>query len=506
MARTASASTPAPLTLDAVAGAVGGRVLGDPEGVAVVDVTHDSRGAGPGVLFACRPGARADGHDYAPTAAAAGSPALLVERPLALDLPQVQVPSVARVLGLAAAAVHGHPSEALLLLGVTGTNGKTTVTSLLEAVLAEAGHLTGLVGTTGARLGGEPLPGVRTTPEATDLQRLWRHMLTAGGSAAAMEVSSHGLALGRMVGTRVDVAGFTNLSQDHLDFHGDLEAYFAAKAQLFTPRYAERAAVVVDDAWGQRLARQADVPVTTVSGTGGDADVVATDVAADATGSAFTAVGPGWRQPMRVALAGPFNVTNALLTLAMADLAGLDRAAAARTIAGVAGVRGRMERVEAGQPFTVLVDYAHTPAAVDGVLAAARAITAGRVLVVIGCGGDRDRDKRRPMGRAAAAGADVAVLTSDNPRSEDPAAILDAVAAGAGEVAGADVRREPDRRAAIAWACEAAEAGDVVVIAGKGHETTQELADRVVEFDDRAVAAEMLAGGASPAFPQENEP
>lgn len=505
-----TASTPAPLTLDAVAGAVGGRVLGDPAGVAIVDVTHDSRAAGPGVLFACRPGAHADGHDYAPAAAAAGSPALLVERPLAVDLPQVQVPSVARILGLAAAAVHGHPGDELLLVGVTGTNGKTTVASLLEAVLTDAGHVTGLVGTTGARLGGEPLPGVRTTPEATDLQRLWRRMLTAGASAAAMEVSSHGLALGRMVGTRVDVAGFTNLSQDHLDFHRDLEEYFAVKAELFTPRYADRAAVVVDDVWGQRLAQQANVPVTTVSSTGDEADVVAADVTSDPTGSAFTAVGPGWRQPMQVALAGPFNVTNALLALAMADLAGLDRAGAARAIAGVVGVAGRMERVDAGQPFTVLVDYAHTPAALEGALAAARAVAAGRVLAVIGCGGDRDREKRRPMGRAAAAGADVAVLTSDNPRSEDPAAILDAVAAGAAEVAGADVRREPDRRAAIAVACEAAEPGDVVVIAGKGHETTQELADRVVEFDDRAVAAEVLSDGAGvrPGFdpsPQERD-
>ncbi len=469
-------------------------MLGDPAGLAIVDVTHDSREAAPGVLFACRPGARSDGHDHAPAAADAGSPALLVERPLDIDVPQVQVPSVASVLGLAAAAVHGHPTDELMLLGVTGTNGKTTVASLLEAVLSGAGHLTGLVGTTGARLGRDPLPGVRTTPEATDLQRLWRHMVTAGATAAAMEVSSHGLALGRMVGTRVDVAGFTNLSQDHLDFHHDLEDYFAAKAQLFTPSHADRAAIVVDDAWGRRLARQAEVPVTTVSSLDAEADVVATEIASGPAGSTFTAVGPGWRQPMEVALPGPFNVANALLALVMADLAGLDRAAAAHAIAGVAGVAGRMERVDAGQPFTVLVDYAHTPAALEGALAAARAIASGRVLVVIGCGGDRDRDKRRPMGRTAAAGAAVAVLTSDNPRNEDPDAILDAVAAGAAEVAGADVRREPDRRAAIALACETAGPGDVVVIAGKGHETTQELADRVVAFDDRTVAAEVLSG------------
>jgi UDP-N-acetylmuramoyl-L-alanyl-D-glutamate--2,6-diaminopimelate ligase len=488
-------SAPAPLTVDAVAGVVGGRVLGDGHGVAVVDVTHDSREAGPGVLFACRPGTRADGHDFAGQAVAAGSPALLVERPVDAAVPQVQVSSVARALGLAAAAVHGHPADALELLGVTGTNGKTTVATLLEAVLARAGHLTGLVGTTGARLGGEALPGLRTTPESTDLQRLWRRMREAGATAAVMEVSSHGLALGRMLGTRVDVAGFTNLSQDHLDFHADMEDYFAAKAELFTPRCAERAAVVVDDAWGRRLAEQAGVPVTTISGAGRDADVRAAEVSVDATGSALTAVGPGWRQPLRVSLPGPFNVTNALLALAMADLAGVDRRLAADAIAAVPGVRGRMERVEAGQPFTVLVDYAHTSAAVEGTLAAARALTRGRVIVVVGCGGDRDRDKRAPMGAAAASGADLAVLTSDNPRTEDPERILDAVAAGAAEVAGARVHREPDRRVAIAAALKAARPGDVVVIAGKGHETVQELADRVVDFDDRAVAAELLGAG-----------
>jgi len=498
---------PTPLTVAALAAAVGGRVLGEGGGVVLVDVTHDSREAGPGVLFACRPGARADGHDFGPQAVAAGSPALLVERAVAADVPQVQVPSVAATLGLAAAAVHGHPAERLLPLGVTGTNGKTTVVTLLEAVLTAAGHVTGMVGTTGARLGGDPVPEVRTTPESTDLQRLWRRMLDAGATAAAMEVSSHGLALGRMVGTRVDVAGFTNLSQDHLDFHSNLETYFGAKAQLFTRGYARRGAVVVDDAWGQRLAQQAEVPVTTVSGAGAPADVVATDVAVGPTGSAFTATSAAWRQPVRVALPGPFNVTNALLALVMADLAGVAPTTAAEAIAGVAGVSGRMERVSAGQPFTVLVDYAHTPAALAGALSAARAVAAGRVLVVVGCGGDRDAHKRAPMGAAAATGADLAVLTSDNPRSEDPVAILDAVAAGAAEVAGSAVLTEPDRRAAIAAALDAANPGDVVVIAGKGHETTQELADRVTAFDDRAVAAELLAArhGGGPATHEEGE-
>lgn len=481
------------LTVRALATLVeGGRVHGDAD-VGVHDVTHDSAEAGPGVLFACRPGRRADGHDFAPAAVRAGSPALLVERPLDLPVAQLEVPSVAGVLGHVAAAVHGHPCREVTLLGVTGTNGKTTTAFLLEAALAAAGHVTGLVGTVETRIAGEPASGVRTTPEATDLQRLLRRMVGAGVSGVAMEVSSHGLALGRMNGTTVDVAGFTNLTRDHLDFHAGLEDYFGAKAELFTPAHAARGVVVVDDDWGRRLAVEAEVPVTTVS-LDGPADVVATDVELRADGATFVAQLASRRVPVRIRLPGRFNVANALLAVAMAAAAGLDPAAAAEGVAAVTGVAGRMERIEAGQPFTVLVDYAHTPEAVATVLEAARALTDARVLVVVGCGGDRDRDKRPLMGRAAAAGADLAVLTSDNPRSEEPDAILDAVVAGAREVAGAAWLVEPDRRAAIAAALGAARPGDVVVIAGKGHETYQELADRTVTFDDREVARALLSG------------
>jgi UDP-N-acetylmuramoyl-L-alanyl-D-glutamate--2,6-diaminopimelate ligase len=474
--------------------AISGWLQGD-GAVTVRDVTHDSHAAGPGVLFAARPGQRSDGHDHAPAAVSAGSPALLVERVLDLDVPQLVVPSVAAALGPIASTVHGDPSAELLLLGVTGTNGKTTTAMLLEAVLGAAGHMPGLVGTVATRIAGNAVSGVRTTPEATDLQRLWRQMRDAGVTAAAFEISSHGLELRRVDGTRVDVAAFTNLSQDHLDFHPDLERYFAAKARLFSDDLAEHGVIVVDDPWGRRLAGEAAIPVTTVS-LGGDADWTVADLELDADGATFTARGPGHAIGVRTNLPGRYNAANALLALVMAVTAGLDPETAAAGIAALAGVPGRMERVDAGQPYGVLVDYAHTPDSVENVLRAARELTAGRVIVVVGCGGDRDASKRPLMGRAAAALSDLAVLTSDNPRSEDPAAILDAVAAGATQVEGARWSVVADRRAAIATALAAADAGDVVVIAGKGHETTQELVEGTVAFDDRVVAREILEGGA----------
>ncbi|HVM00183.1 MAG TPA: UDP-N-acetylmuramoyl-L-alanyl-D-glutamate--2,6-diaminopimelate ligase [Egibacteraceae bacterium] len=472
---------------------------GDGGHLAVADVTHDSREAGPRVLFACRPGRRADGHEFAPAAVAAGSPALLVERTLALDVPQLRVSSVADVLGDVAATIHGHPSAALALAGVTGTNGKTTVTYLLESVFAAAGHTTGVLGTVETRIAGQVVPGARTTPEAPDLQRLLRRMVDRGVSAAAMEVSSHGLALGRVTGTRFAVTTFTNLTQDHLDFHADIEDYFAAKARLFTRRFAPAAVVNVDDPFGRRLAGQVDLAVVRV-GSGADADVTARDVVSGPWGSRLTAVVRGRLVAVRTALAGHFNVANALVALAAADVMGIDLETAAAGVAALRGVPGRMERVEAGQPFTVLVDYAHTPDSLENVLRAARGLAdegdqRGRVLVVVGCGGERDRGKRPLMGQAAVEGADLAVLTSDNPRSEDPLAIIDAMVAGATRGAGGAYAVEPSRRAAIALALAEARPGDIVVIAGKGHETYQELADATVDFDDRAVARALLEGG-----------
>lgn len=493
-----------PTSLPDLAGALAGaRLSGAPDtGVRVSDVTHDSRAAGPGVLVACRPGARVDGHAFAPQAVAAGTPALLVERVLDSPVPQVVVADVAAALGPAAALVHGDPSRDLTLLGVTGTNGKTTTTFLLEAALRAAGARTGLVGTIRTQVADEVVEGVRTTPEASDLQRLLHRMVDAGVSAAAMEVSSHGLALGRVTGTRFTAAAFTNLSQDHLDFHADLAAYEAAKTELFTPGYTDIAVVDVDGAAGERIARAASreglrvVRVSTRSRRGGQADAWAGDIALGPSGSTFTAhVGPDLA-PLRVRLRlpGAFNVANALLALATASAAGVDPGAAAAGIADLAGVPGRMEALDEGQPFGVVVDYAHTPDSVDNVLRAARELTAGRVIVVLGCGGDRDQGKRPQMGRAAAALADLAVFTDDNPRGEDPQAILDAIAAGAATVAGARWLVVADRRAAIAEALNAAEPGDVVVIAGKGHEPYQEIAGRREPFDDRAVARELLAG------------
>jgi len=475
------------------------RLIGEPtRQISVTDVTLDSRMAGPGVLFACRPGARVDGHDFAAAAVAAGSPALLVERELDLPVPQLLVTSVAQAVGPVAAAVHGHPSEGLLLLGVTGTNGKTTTTYLLESILRTAGHATGLVGTVQTLVAGESVPGVRTTPEAPDLQRLLARMRAAGVTAAAMEVSSHGLSLGRVRGTRLAAAVFTNLSQDHLDFHADLEDYFAAKAKLFAPELTALSVINVDDAWGRVLAGSTATEIVRVSPTGAiAADVSAAEVVVGHDGSTFTAVMPTGSLAVRTRLPGLFNVANALQAVAATTALGIAPEAAAAGVAALRGVPGRMEPVEAGQPFSVLVDYAHTPDSVENVLIAARGLTRGRVLVLLGCGGDRDRGKRPLMGRTAATLADIAVLTSDNPRSEDPAAILAAMVTGARE-AGAAGRAarwhvQPDRRAAIAEILDEAGPGDVVVLAGKGHEPYQELASERVDFDDRLVAREILA-------------
>ena len=467
----------------------------DPAAVTLSDVTLDSREAAPGVLFACRPGARVDGHQFAHAAADAGAAALLVERPLDVGVPQVQVASVADAVGDAAAVVHGHPSRGLTIAGVTGTNGKTTSAYLIEAAFRAAEHRTGLIGTVQTLVDGQAQPGVRTTPEATDLQRLFARMRAQGVTAVAMEVSSHGLALGRVRGTRFGVAIFTNLTQDHLDFHADLEDYFDAKASLFDPAYTNRAVVNVDDPYGARLAAIAEargLAVTRMSPSGAPADARAEDVQLGREGSRFTATLPQGSVDVSLRLPGGFNVANALGALAAAGALGLPLEAAAEGIAGLAGVPGRMERVAAGQPFTVLVDYAHTPDSVEHVLRAARELTGGRVIVVVGCGGDRDRGKRGPMGRAAASLADLAVFTSDNPRGEDPAAILRAMTEGARD-AGGEWTVEPSRHDAIRLALESARADDVVVIAGKGHETSQEFADMTVPFDDCAVAAEILA-------------
>ncbi len=459
--------------------------------VRIHDVTYRSAEAEPGSLFFAVPGGRSDGHDFVADAVARGAVAALVEHPVAAKVTQVVVPSVRVAMGPVAAAFFGRPAARLTLVGVTGTNGKTTTTYLLEAVFRAAGMTPGVIGTTGVRVDGGPLPLERTTPEAPDLHRLLYRMAEEGVGAVAMEVSSHGLHQHRVGGARYDCAVFTNLSQDHLDYHPTFEDYFEAKARLFTPATADLAAVNADDAFGRRLL-DTGVPTTTY-GIDGPADLRAEDVVVSADGVAFRAGGVAVRSRLR----GRFSVYNCLAALAAAGGIGIDAAVAARGIAAVAGVPGRNEPVEAGQPFLVMVDYAHTPDSVENVLRTARPLAAGRLIVVLGCGGDRDRGKRPLMGEAATRLADLSVITSDNPRSEDPLAIIAEIEPGARRGGGAYVI-EPDRRAAIRLAVRDAGPGDVVVIAGKGHETGQEFADRTIPFDDRAVARDelsRLAGG-----------
>jgi UDP-N-acetylmuramoyl-L-alanyl-D-glutamate--2,6-diaminopimelate ligase len=460
------------------------------DGVLVVDAVLDDREVEPGALFFCVRGSVTDGHDHAASAVDRGAAALVVERWLDLDVPQVRVPSVRRAMGPMSAAVFGRPADALTTIGVTGTNGKTTTTYLLESIFGEAGLVAGVIGTTGARIAGEPVPLARTTPEAPDLHRLLAAMRDRGVTTVAMEVSSHALAQDRVGGMRFDVAAFTNLSQDHLDYHADMEAYYAAKASLFTEDRAAAVAVGIDDEAGRRLRRESGVPGLTY-GLSEDADVRAEDVVVDASGLSFRV---GDRR-LASSLRGGFNVRNCLCALSIARLVGIDDGVAAAGIAALPGVPGRVEPVDEGQDFLVVVDYAHTPDSIQTVLAAARDVASGRVIVVFGCGGDRDRGKRPLMGAAATAAADLTVITSDNPRSEDPLGIIAEIEAGARTGRGRYVV-EPDRRAAIRTAVRSAGTGDVVVIAGKGHEQGQAFAGRTVPFDDRTVAQEeLLAAG-----------
>ena len=471
----------------------------------VTGVVLDSRGVRAGDLYAAPAGSRAHGADFAAAAAAAGAVACLTDeagadRSMAAGLPTYVVPSPRAVLGGLAAWVYGEPARDLTLIGVTGTNGKTTTVHLLDAALRSAGYSTGLVGTIETRIGDEVLPSVRTTPEAPDLQALLAVMRQEGVRAVAMEVSSHALAMGRVDGTTYDVAVFTNLSQDHLDFHADLEEYFAVKATLFTPERSRLGVIDVDDPYGQRLVGLSGVPVVTVSPSGGAADWRAEDVDLGPLGSSFVLAGPdGVRLPCATSLAGDFNLANAALAVVALVQAGLDPEQAAVGVASCTGVPGRMERVAAGSGGPLaLVDFAHSPDALERLLVTARGLVTngGRLVVVIGCGGDRDQQKRPAMGAIAVRGADVVVLTSDNPRSEDPMDIITAIRRGAEDAladgAHAWVAVEPDRRAAIAEAASLAGPGDVLVVAGKGHETGQEVAGVVHPFDDRVVLAEVL--------------
>jgi len=455
--------------------------------VDVLDLAYDARAVTPGALFFCVPGQRADGHDFAGAAVEAGAVALVVERPLDFSVPQLVVGDARAAMAVAAAEFFGNPSHELALAGVTGTNGKTTTTFLLFAILAAAGRRPGLLGTVEVRVGGERRPAVRTTPEAIDLQRTLREMLDAGDRSCAIEATSHGSALGRLVGTRFAVLVFTNLSQDHLDLHGTMEEYFDAKRRLYVAGEPVPAAVNVGDEYGRRLADElrtlGRAPLLTFA-LEGDADIVPEGLELSPAGARMTVAGREVTTP----LLGRFNVENVLGAVAAARLLGIPDPAIATGVASVRGVPGRFEPVAEGQPFLVVVDYSHTPDSLETALRTARDLTGGRIICVFGCGGDRDRTKRPLMGRAASTGSDVTILTSDNPRSEDPDAIIRDVLEG---VVG-EVEVVPDRAQAIARGVGEAAPGDVVLIAGKGHEQGQEAGGRTVPFDDREVAQNAL--------------
>ncbi|HVE63247.1 MAG TPA: UDP-N-acetylmuramoyl-L-alanyl-D-glutamate--2,6-diaminopimelate ligase [Mycobacteriales bacterium] len=465
-------------------------VDGDVGGLAATGITHDSRAVRPGDLYAALPGERAHGADFTSMAAAAGAVAIFTDRPGPHPLPALIVKEPRRHLGAVAAHIYGEPSTALDVIGITGTNGKTTTAYLVEAGYAASGRRTGLIGTVETRVAGDVMPSEHTTPEAPDLHALLAVMRERGATGVAMEVSSHGLALGRVDGVHYAAAVFTNLSQDHLDFHADMEDYFAAKAALFDAGRSAVAVLNVDDAAGRRLLDQVRIPRVTTSASGSNgADWRATDVQATSLGTTFVVHGPGLGAGRRTAISlpGGYNVDNALGAVAALHAVGVDVDAALSGMSSLPGVPGRLERVDAGQPWLAVVDYAHTPDSVTSMLASLRPLTAGKLVVVLGCGGDRDRSKRPLMGAAAARHADVVVITSDNPRSEDPLLIVRAVESGARAAGGAEVVVEPDRAAAIALACARALPDDTVVVAGKGHEQGQVFADRTVPFDDREV-------------------
>jgi len=469
-------------------------LLGDGQGAALpeVEVTslaYDARAVRPGSLFFCVPGFTRDGHDFAPQAIEHGAVGLVVQRPLGLSVPEVRVDDVRAAMAPVAARLNGDPTARLAVVGITGTNGKTTTGFLTRALLEATGTRTGLLGTVEQVVGGVAAPAVRTTPEAIDLQATFAQMLAGGDGACVMEVSSHALELHRADAIHWAVAVFTNLTRDHLDFHPTMEEYFLAKRRLFSAAPGVRI-VNLDDPYGRRLA-EAFADTVTVGIDSEDATLRATDVRSGLDGSTFTAAGRAWR----TALPGRFNVLNALCAIAACRALGAGDEDLAAALPQAARAPGRLEPVSEGQDFAVLVDYAHTPDSLENVLQAARGVTRRRVIVVFGAGGDRDRGKRPGMGEIGARLADVAIVTSDNPRSEDPAAIIAEVLSGVPSGLAAKVEAIEDRAAAIMSAVERAAPGDVVVIAGKGHEQGQEFADGVkLPFDDASVARAALRG------------
>jgi UDP-N-acetylmuramoyl-L-alanyl-D-glutamate--2,6-diaminopimelate ligase len=480
------------VSLKSLADEVPGLVDVDDAFVEMNDVTHDSRSVGPGVVFVAVRGARHDGHQYVAMAAESGSPAVVVDHRVDINVPQIVVADTRAAMPYIARTVHGSPDEDLSIVGITGTNGKTTVASMCESIWNAEGVPCGMIGTLGARLLGEPLALERTTPESSDLQRILASMRDGGVHRVAMEVSSHALSLHRVDAVAFEVVAFTNLTQDHLDFHDDMEAYFAAKLALFDARRAGHAIVNVSDPYGVRIAVQAGCPVTTVA-VGSDADVRA-DIVSQSDGSiTFTMSEAAGVTTVSMALPGSFNVANAAVAWAICRHLGAGTDGLVDGLASVDVIAGRMQVVDADASVTVIVDYAHTPAAVATVVQAGREMTDGRLIVVVGAGGDRDEDKRPMMGAAAASAADVTIVTTDNPRSESPASIANEVARGAVAVRGASVETVLDRSEAIDRGVSIARPGDLVLILGKGHEAGQEIDGVILPFDDVDEAARALS-------------
>ena len=460
--------------------------------IAVSGIAYDSRSVRPGDAFFCIPGFAHDGHAFAPKAVARGAVALVVKRPLSdLGCPQVVVDDPRAALASAASRFYGRPSESLRVVGITGTNGKTTTAHLLDAVLRAAGLTTGVIGTVGTRIAGRHREAARTTPESADLQALLAEMLAEGVDATVMEVSSHAIDLHRVDDVRFAVAAFTNLSQDHLDYHSTLEEYFAVKRRLFTEFHPGSAVIDIDDPAGVALTADLSASRLVTVGRAERALVRPLDECPGPLSTEFTLAIPEGSAFVTLPLPGRFNVSNALVAAGCAMALGIAVETIAAGLTSAPQVPGRLERVEAGQPFAVLVDYAHTPDGLEKAIEAVRAVTPGRIITVFGCGGDRDPDKRPQMGKVAGRASDLSIATSDNPRSEDPVGILLAVEDGLKE-SGGSYETQVDRRRAIARAVDIAHADDAVLIAGKGHEDYQIFADRTVHFDDREVAREEL--------------
>jgi len=459
--------------------------------VPVSEITHDSRQVGVGSLFVAVRGEMYDGHAFVPSAIERGASALLVDELQPFDTPQIVVSDTRAAMAWAARTVFGEPDVSLSIAGVTGTNGKTTVTHMLESIVASLGEVVGVIGTLGARIGSTPIPTARTTPEATDLQRILAGMRDATVDIVLMEVSSHAIELHRSDAIRFSVVGFTNLSQDHLDFHGDMESYFSVKRRLFAHGTSAHRVINVGDPYGTRLNAEVQDHSTTVSVVG-DADLRAVNVKGTSEGTAFDVATSTDIHRINLPLAGDFNVANALVAFAMAQVLGIDEDAIVEGLSCVDPIPGRMEVIRHDGPFALVVDYAHTPDAIAAVLESVSTHTTGRLISIIGAGGDRDIEKRAMMGATAVRCSDLTIITTDNPRSEDPGAIAEEIGRGAHAQVDANVELVLDRRSAIVRAVGVAEVGDTVVVLGKGHEQGQEIGSVVFPFDDRDEARRAL--------------